>query len=105
MIYQNMVNMDVYPAQAVVKVDDTTSGIVAGLNAGCWTVGIAKTGNYVGMTEAEMDAADPAVLEAKVEAARATLYQAGAHFVIDTTRDLPPVILEINNRMKLGLRP
>ena len=29
--------------QAVVKVDDTTSGIVAGINAGCWTVGIAKT--------------------------------------------------------------
>ena len=29
--------------QAVVKVDDTTSGIVAGLVAGCWTVGIAKT--------------------------------------------------------------
>ena len=25
------------------KVDDTTSGIVAGLHAGCWTVGIAKT--------------------------------------------------------------
>ena len=43
MIYLNMVNMDVYPAQAVVKVDDTTSGIVAGLNAGCWTVGVAKT--------------------------------------------------------------
>ena len=29
--------------QAVIKVDDTTSGITAGLNAGCWTVGIAKT--------------------------------------------------------------
>ena len=43
MIYLNMVNMDVYPAQAVVKVDDTTSGITAGLNAGCWTVGVAKT--------------------------------------------------------------
>ena len=43
MIYLNMVNMDVYPAQAVVKVDDTTSGIVAGLHAGCWTVGVAKT--------------------------------------------------------------
>ena len=27
----------------MVKCDDTTSGIVAGLNAGCWTVGIAKT--------------------------------------------------------------
>lgn len=60
MIYLNMVRLDVYPAQvsiikqvviehylqnfqAVVKVDDTTSGITAGLNAGCWTVGIAKT--------------------------------------------------------------
>jgi hypothetical protein len=29
--------------QAVVKVDDTDSGIEAGLHAGCWTVGIAKT--------------------------------------------------------------
>jgi len=27
----------------VVKIDDTTSGIEAGLHAGCWTVGIAKT--------------------------------------------------------------
>ena len=25
------------------KVDDTTGGIEAGLNAGCWTVGVAKT--------------------------------------------------------------
>merc|ERR1712126_792248 len=55
MIYLNMVRLDVFPAQAVVKVDDTTSGIVAGLNAGCWTVGIAKTSNYVGMTEDEME--------------------------------------------------
>jgi beta-phosphoglucomutase-like phosphatase (HAD superfamily) len=29
--------------QAVVKVDDTEGGIEAGLHAGCWTVGIAKT--------------------------------------------------------------
>ena len=25
------------------KVDDSGPGIIAGLNAGCWTVGIAKT--------------------------------------------------------------
>merc|ERR1712083_1090797 len=54
MILLNMVKLDVFPAQAVVKVDDSGPGIIAGLNAGCWTVGIAKTGNYVGMTEAEM---------------------------------------------------
>ena len=63
MIFLNMVRLDVFPAQvpmitshnnnlfmitlqAVVKCDDTTSGITAGLNAGCWTVGIAKTVRY-----------------------------------------------------------
>ena len=31
--------------------------------------------------------------------------QSGAHFVIDTTNDLPEVIAEINKRMAMGLRP
>merc|ERR1712154_311657 len=101
----NMVNMDVYPAQAVVKVDDTTSGIVAGLNAGCWTVGVAKTGNYVGMTEQEMEKADGEMLSRKIDNARNILYKSGAHFVIETTNDLPEVIAEINKRMKMGLKP
>jgi len=105
MIYLNMVRLDVSPAMAVVKVDDTTSGIVAGLTAGCWTVGIAKTGNYVAMTEEEMDAADPAELQKKVDNAKNILYKAGAHFVIETTRDLPQIVEEINKRMTLGLRP
>jgi len=105
MIYLNMVQLDVYPAQAVVKVDDTSSGIIAGLSAGCWTVGIAKTGNYVGMTEEDMETADQEELAAKIDKARDILYQAGAHFVIDTTCDLPPIIEEINQRMRLGLRP
>jgi len=105
MIYLNMVRLDVSPAMAVVKVDDTTSGIVAGLTAGCWTVGIAKTGNYVAMTEEDMDKADPKELKKKVENAKEILYKAGAHFVIETTRDLPEVVEEINRRMAMGLRP
>ena len=91
MIYLNMVNMDVFPAQAVVKCDDTTSGITAGLHAGCWTVGIAKTvhiwqiswqhfdlyfsqGNYVGMNEAEMEKCDKTVLSNKIQKAKEILY-------------------------------
>jgi len=105
MIFMNMINLDVHPVEAVVKVDDTTGGIEAGLRAGCWTVGIAKTGNYVGMTEAELASADPAELEAKIFNARGILYKAGAHFVIDTTNDLPAVIDQINNRLAMGLRP
>jgi len=105
MIYLNMVQLDVSPPAAVVKVDDSGPGIVAGLRAGCWTVGIAKTGNYVGMTEAEMAAADPAEVAAKVEAATEILYKAGAHFVIETTNSLPGVLEEINRRLALGLSP
>lgn len=105
MILLNMVQLDVFPQAAVVKCDDSAPGIIAGLHAGCWTVGIAKTGNYVGMTEEEMEEADPEEVATKVKKATEILYQAGAHFVIPTTVDLPPVIAEINRRMALGLRP
>lgn len=43
MIFLNMIRMNVWNPKAVVKVDDTASGIIAGHHAGCWTVGVAKT--------------------------------------------------------------
>ena len=43
MIFKNMIELDIWVPKSVVKVDDTTGGIKAGLYAGCWTVGIAKT--------------------------------------------------------------
>ena len=35
------------------KVDDTVIGIEEGLNAGCWTIGLALSGNYVGLSHDE----------------------------------------------------
>lgn len=32
-------------------------------------------------------------------------FQSGAHFVIETTNDLPEVIKEINRRMAMGIKP
>jgi len=52
-----------------------------------------------------MEKCDPAVLAAKIENAKSILYKNGAHFVIETTNDLPGVIEEINRRLKLGLKP
>lgn len=105
MIFKNMIELDIWSPKSVVKVDDTTGGITAGLAGGCWTVGIAKTGNYVGLTEADMDAMNPEELEAKVEKARKILRDSGAHFIIDTIVDLPGVIEKINERLALGLSP
>jgi len=105
MIYKNMIELDVWAPQSVVKVDDTTGGIKAGLYGGMWTVGIAKTGNYVGMTEPAMDSCDPDELEAKVAKARRILRDSGAHYVIDTINDLPGVVEKINERLAMGLGP
>lgn len=105
MIYLNMVRLDVWPSLAVVKVDDTTGGIKAGLAAGCWTVGVSKTGNYVGMTEEEMEKENKMQLAVKIENAANLMYQAGAHFVVETVNDLPGVIEEINKRLEQGLKP
>jgi len=105
MIFLNMIRMDIWTPKAVVKVDDTGSGIEAGLHAGCWTVGIAKTGNYVGATEEQLKVMPKAELEAKVEAARKKLYLSGAHYVIDTISDLPEVVDKINERLAMGLSP
>merc|ERR1711963_929739 len=77
----------------------------AGVYGGMWTVGIAKTGNYVGMTETQMDQADPDELEAKVAKARKILRDSGAHYVIDTINDLPGVIEKINDRLAMGMSP
>ena len=63
-------------------------------------MGIAKTGNYVGMAEADLAKADPKLLAARMEVARQKLYEAGAHFVIDTVNDLHGVIDEINDRIR-----
>ena len=68
-------------------------------------MGIAKTGNYVGLTEEEMDKTDPDELEAKIDKARKILKDCGAHFVIDTIKDLPDAIEKINERLALGLGP
>lgn len=40
-------DLDVRPAQAVVKVDDTGVGIDEGREAGCWTVGLSLSGKDV----------------------------------------------------------
>ena len=52
-----------------------------------------------------MDKISPKDLEAKVEKARTILRDSGAHFVIDTIKDLPGVIEIINQRLAMGLSP
>jgi phosphonoacetaldehyde hydrolase len=84
---------------ALVKVGDTPADIEEGRNAGVWTVGVARTGNELGLSLDEVNALPAGTLRARLEAIYARLYAAGAHYVIDSAADLLPVIDAINARL------
>jgi phosphonoacetaldehyde hydrolase len=105
MLIQNMVNLGIYPPEAVVKVDDTGPGIGEGLNAGTWTIGLAKTGNEVGLSLEEINAMPPDRLEALLVKARGELRHMGAHYVVDSIADVPRVVEDINQRLARGEKP
>ena len=100
MMYRCFADLGIWPASTVVKVDDTGVGIAEGLNAGCWTVGVAISGNANGLSLPEWQAL-PAAEQAEVRAAATKqLRDAGAHFVIDSVADLLPVIAQINEHLQ-----
>jgi phosphonoacetaldehyde hydrolase len=105
MVVQNMMNTRVYPPEAVVKVDDTKPGIGEGLNAGTWTVGLAMTGNEVGLNLEEIEALDSGDLDRRLAKARDGLAKSGAHYVVDGISEVPSVIEDINARLACGERP
>jgi phosphonoacetaldehyde hydrolase len=104
MMWHAMAALGVWPAWAVVKVDDTPPGIGEGRAAGTWTIGLALTGNICGLSAAELAALDE---KAKAEIrARATkdMKDAGAHLVIDSIADLPGALDAIEARLATGER-
>ncbi len=97
-MYQCFIDLRVWPAANVIKVDDTEPGILEGVNAGCLTVGVALSGNYVGRRPEELAAMDPAERAALRAAAADRLRAAGADHVIDTVADLPDLLDRLEAR-------
>lgn len=57
------------------------------------------------MNEDEIDALPEEEYELKLAKSYETLANAGAHYVIDSIAELPPVIEDINRRLASGERP
>ncbi|QLI82584.1 phosphonoacetaldehyde hydrolase [Chitinibacter fontanus] len=105
MALANVIELGIGQVAACVKVDDTVPGIAEGLNAGMWTVGLAISGNEVGLTQDEWDALDAEQQAQRRSVANEKLAQAGAHYVIDSIANLMPVIADIGARLARGERP
>jgi phosphonoacetaldehyde hydrolase len=105
MCLQNVINLGVSPVDACVKVDDTTPGIEEGLNAGMWTVGLAMSGNEIGLPLKDVQALAAADRTRRRERAYTRMYQCGAHYVIDSIADLIPCLDDIEARIARGERP
>lgn len=99
MLYECMRRLNVYPPRAVVKVGDTVVDILEGRNAGAWSVGILTGSNLLGLTREEYEAMDPDELAKRKEQAARRYREAGADLVIDSIRDLPAAVAELNRRM------
>ncbi|MCA9067985.1 MAG: phosphonoacetaldehyde hydrolase [Planctomycetaceae bacterium] len=105
LLFEAAKRLDVYPMWAIVKVDDTPVGIEAGRNAGCWTVGITRTGNCVGLSADEAASLPEKELNELCSAAADKLKAAGAHDVLESVADLPDLLTKIERRLSQGDLP
>lgn len=105
MMWKALVELGAWPARACVKVDDATVGIGEGLEVGAWTIGLSASGNGVGLEESALALLPKVERAARIEASAEALRAAGAHYVVETVADLPPVLAEIEDRIARCERP
>jgi len=106
MVFLNCDKLGGLNPKGVIKVDDTVTGIGEGLNAGSWTVGVYKYGNYMGINSLEEEATLSSEDYAqRLEESKTKLIESGAHYVISDITYLPDVVKDINDQLATGEFP
>jgi phosphonoacetaldehyde hydrolase len=104
-MYRCLLDLQVWPAWRVIKVDDTVPGLLEGKHAGCWTVAVTDSGNEVGLSLDAWRALDSAEQQRRRAVAADRLAQARPDFTIATVADLMPLVDEVGRRLRDGQRP
>jgi len=99
MTWAALIQLNAYPAGLCVKVDDAPVGIEEGKAAGCWTVGIAGSGNEIGLEREDYLALPEDERAELLASAGQVLRDAGADYVIEDISQLMPVIQDIADRL------
>jgi phosphonoacetaldehyde hydrolase len=105
MCYLNAIRMAAGPMWTMVKIGDTPSDIAEGRNAGMWTIGVTRTGNELGLSEAEWEAKPLPDKSTALAAAGHRLREAGADYIAEGVFDCPSIVGEIQARLDAGEKP
>jgi phosphonoacetaldehyde hydrolase len=105
MCYQNAIQLQVYPLEAMVKIGDTINDIYEGRNAGMWTIGLTRSGNELGLTPGEIDRMDPSELKRRLSQIDTRMRNAGANYVAEGIWACLPIIQDIERRLGHGKPP
>jgi phosphonoacetaldehyde hydrolase len=104
-MYRCFLDLQVWPASSVIKVDDTVPGLMEGRHAGCWTVAVAASGNATGLSLEQWTALGAAERHQVLQRAHLTLDAARPDFIVESVADLPAVIPRIEALMREGAGP
>ena len=99
MCFENAMRLGVTDVRCVVKVDDTLPGIEEGRNAGMWTIGLALSGNEIGLTERAWRALPHIERSRLRDGAYQRMHAAGADYVVDDIAGVLACIDDIQARL------
>ncbi|KMS58892.1 phosphonoacetaldehyde hydrolase [Novosphingobium barchaimii LL02] len=105
MLWKALVEMGVWPASACIAVDDAPVGIEAGRHAGMWTVGLAGSGNGVGLDQATFLALSRDDRAELMQGVVAEFTAAGADFVIESVAHLDLALTAVAKAIERGEAP
>lgn len=105
MLWHAMGLLGAWPAVHCVAVDDAPVGIEAGRNAGLWTIGVAGSGNGVGLAYADFTALPADDRMARMAPVIGEFAAVGADFVVESVADLSLAIDAIEAALAKGALP
>lgn len=103
--WQALMSLGVSQLDGCVLVSGDPRLLMAGLNAGLWTVGLASCGPLCGLSPAQWDALSDIDRERRRGRATLALYAAGAHSVIDHLGELESCLADISLRRLKAEKP
>lgn len=103
--WQALMALDVGQIEGCVVVSADPRLIMAGLNAGLWTVGLASCGPLCGQSPAQWEAMSDLARERLRGRATLELYAVGAHSVIDHLGELESCLADITLRRMKAEKP